>query len=96
MSEESLRIRVVQFTRRFERAYKRKTEDQKQAVAEAITRLKVNPSHPSLRVKKVRGAGQQDIWEASTNMKHRITFEYSSSDGVIFRNCNGHEVFNNP
>ena len=88
---------VVQFTPRFERAYKRKTADQRQAVDKAIVRLISNPGYNSLRVKKVRGVNQQEIWEASITMSRRLTFEYSD-DGttMIMRNCNGHEVFGSP
>jgi mRNA-degrading endonuclease YafQ of YafQ-DinJ toxin-antitoxin module len=86
-------INAVQFTRRFDRAFKHKTKDLRQAVLETIEQLKTDPSYPSLRVKKVRGIN--DIWEASVTMKHRITFEYST-DVIIFRNCNGHEVFAQP
>ena len=89
-------IRAVQFTRRFERAYKHKTKNLQQAVTDTIVQLKADPSYPSLRVKKVRGVGRQEIWEASVDMKYRITFEYSSIDGIILRNCNGHEVFAQP
>ena len=88
-------INAVQFTRRFGRAFKHKTEDLQQAVIGAIELLKTDPSYPSLRVKKVRGIRSNDIWEASVAMKHRITFEYST-DGIILRNCNGHEVFTQP
>ena len=87
------RIVAVQLTRRFERAFKRKPADLRQALAEAIERLQADPSYPSLRVKKVRGIS--DVWEASIDMKHRLTFEYGP-DGIILRNCNGHEALARP
>ncbi|MGH9350722.1 MAG: type II toxin-antitoxin system RelE/ParE family toxin [Terriglobia bacterium] len=51
---------------------------QKQA-EEAILRLAENPSHPSLRTKKLKGTSR--IWEASVTMSYRIT--YRRSGGVI-------------
>ena len=86
-------IDAVRLTRRFERAYKRKPKGLQQALTEAIVRLQTDPSYPSLRVKKIRGI--QDVWEASINMKHRMTFEYSP-DGIILRNCSGHEALTRP
>jgi mRNA-degrading endonuclease YafQ of YafQ-DinJ toxin-antitoxin module len=87
------KIGAVQLTRRFERAYRRKPEDLRQALKETVVRLKADPSYPSLRVKKIRGI--KDVWEASIDMKHRMTFEYSP-DGIILRNCNGHEALARP
>ena len=87
------KIGAVQYTPRFARAYRRKTVDLQQAVTETIVQLKTDPSYPSLRVKKVRGVN--DVWEASIDMKHRMTFEYSS-DCIILRNCNGHEALARP
>ena len=82
----------VQLTPRFKRAYKRKTLDQQRAVDNTIVQLSIDPSYPSLRVKKVRGA-VRDIWEASVDMARRMTFEYSADHtNIILRNCNGHEV----
>ncbi len=88
------KISAVQLTRRFERAYKHKPDDLQQAVTETIVRLQTNRSHPSLRAKKVRGI--KDVWEASINMKHRMTFEYDADGDIILRNCNGHEIFAQP
>ncbi len=91
-------IKAVRFTPRFDRSYKRKSKEQREAVDEAVVQLYTNPSNPWLRVKRVRGVGKgEEIWEASVDMSRRITFEYGDDGStIIFRNCNGHEIFRQP
>ena len=95
MQEDQPGTYAIQFSPRFERSYKRKTPDQRQAVYDKIVLLRSNPKHPSLRVKKIRHTAQ--IWEASINMSRRLTFEYSDDHTtIIMRNCNGHGILGNP
>lgn len=90
------KIGAVRLTRRFQRAYKHKPEDLQQSLTDTIVQLKADPSYRSLRVKKVRGIRWKDVWEASIDMKHRMTFEYDADGGIILRNCNGHEALARP
>ena len=81
----------------FKKRSERKTAALQKKMWEQIERLCDDPQYPSLRVKKVRGTGRAEIWEASIDMAHRITFEYNvDCSGIILRNCNGHEVFDQP
>ena len=81
----------------FEKAIARKPEDMQDKIWDKIELLLDNPNHPSLRVKKVRGIHQGDIWEASVDMQHRLTFKYTDDqNGIVLRNCNGHEVLKKP
>lgn len=50
-------------------------------------------SHPSLRIKKMKGT--DDIWEASLNMNYRLTFQFVSG-GILFRKIGTHNILNNP
>ena len=88
---------AISHWRSFEKRSKRKSTVLQEKLWRQIELLRVDPQYPSLRVKKVRGVASDNIWEASIDMDHRLTFEYSD-DGltIILRNCNGHEVFNNP
>ena len=79
----------------FEKNSQRKPQDLQKKLWGKVAILQNDPSHPSLRVKKVRGTST-DIWEASIDMAHRITFEYTGDDRIFLRNCNGHEVFKQP
>lgn len=52
-----------------------------------------NYSHPSLRIKRIRGTSY--IWEASIDMDYRFTFE-KLEDGIKLRNIGKHPVIENP
>ena len=96
MSDARGRVREVRFTPRFDRSYRRKTKALRDAVDRAVVQLYTEPTYPSLRVKRIRGAAGE-IWEASVDMARRITFEYSrDGTAIIFRNCNGHETLTRP
>lgn len=85
---------IVEFTPRFERAY-RKLTPEVQARFEEKMRLLIasNLGHPSLRIKKVKGSG--NIWEASIDMNHRFTFE-PIEGGIRLRVIGPHKVVENP
>ena len=87
----------VSFVRWFEKQSVRKPLKLQQKMWRQIEILRQNPRYPSLRVKKVQGTGSTEIWEASIDRKHRITFEYNEdASGILLRNCNGHEIFDRP
>lgn len=75
-------------TERFKRAYQKlKPEDQ--ALADkAIRFLAADTRHPSLRVKKIKGA--ENIWEARVSRAIRMTFEMHE-DLIILRNVGQHD-----
>ena len=81
-------------TTSFDRNSRRKPSDLQRKLWEKIALLQENPHHPSLRTKRVRRTA--NVWEASVDMTHRITFEYTRHGGIILRNCNGHEVLDRP
>lgn len=84
-------------TKRFKKAYKKLDKQSQKAINETIIRLVQDFSHPSLRMKKMQGYKNPDIWEASVNMDLRITFEYEKPDTLIFRNCGRQDkTLNNP
>ena len=72
------------------------TQSQK-VINKALETLANDISHPSLRVKKMKGYHNPDIWEASESMDLRITFEFQKPNTLILRNCGHHDVtLNNP
>ena len=84
-------------TSRFIKRSGKKPKDLQLKMYKQIDILRDNPRYPSLRIKKVQGTGSSEIWEASIDIKHRMTFEYTEDNtGILLRNCNGHEVFDNP
>ena len=80
---------IFQRTARFERAFAKLTAEQAQRVNEAISRFAHDPSHPSLRVKRMQGT--EHLWEARASQDLRITFE-RDGDRVVFRNVGHHDV----
>ncbi len=52
-----------------------------------------DPSHPSLRVKKIKGT--PGIWEMSITMNYRITFEILE-DEIYLRRIGTHDVLDHP
>ena len=53
-----------------------------------------NPSHPSLRIKLVKG--WHNVWEMSVTMNYRITFEYEDGDRIRLRKIGTHDILRNP
>ena len=58
------------YTRRFERHYKILTEQEKKQLQNKLVLLSNNPSHPSLRTKRIQGS--DSLYESSVNMDIRI------------------------
>lgn len=88
---------IIERTNRFKKSYKRLDERSQKAINKALILLIEDFSHPSLRVKKMRGYHNPNIWEASANMDLRITFEFEKPDKIILRHCGHHdETLNHP
>ena len=62
----------------------------KKQVEKFLKLLTENPSHPSLRVKKIQGS--RDIFETSLTMNIRVTFVYLKSNTVYLRNVGEHDI----
>lgn len=87
----------LQRTNRFKKQYKKLDKQSQKIINQALVLLVKDFSYPSLRVKKMKGYRNPDIWEASANMDLRITFEFQNPDTFILRNCGHHdETLNNP
>ena len=80
---------IVERTARVERAYARLTIAQAQRVDDAIRQFARDPSHPSLRVKRMQGT--ERIWEARASHDLRITFE-RAANRVTFRDVGRHDA----
>lgn len=69
-------------------------------IPETIDLFCRNPSHPSLRVKKMKPTAR-GIWEMSVTMKYRITFHWAKSpEGAkrvaILRRAGPHDILRSP
>ncbi len=79
---------------RFDRAYKKLPKAVRERFKEKLILLDVSSfSHPSLRVKKIKGT--VNIWEASIDMNHRFTFE-KMDGGIRLRVIGPHKIIDKP
>ncbi|UJL46667.1 cytotoxin [Virgibacillus sp. NKC19-16] len=79
------------FTTSFVRKYKKLDTQSQNILKKTLKLMEENFSHPSLRIKKMKGYQNPDIWEASASMDLRITFEIEKPKKVILRNCGHHD-----
>lgn len=82
----------IEFTKPFIKKYKKLDLHSQKIIKETLIKLENDFSHPSLRVKKMQGYRNPNVWEASANMDLRITFEIEKPDKIILRNCDHHDV----
>jgi mRNA-degrading endonuclease RelE of RelBE toxin-antitoxin system len=85
--------RELYFTRTFERLIKRLPKRVRDEAFEKLALYLDAPSHPSLRVKRIKGT--EHIWEMSVTMNYRITFELEG-DRVVLRRIGTHDVLRKP
>lgn len=78
----------IQTTKRFDEDYRALPQDIKQRANKQFALLLTNPRHPSPRLKRM--AGHPEIWEGSTTMKYRFTFQIAG-DTYILRRIGEHE-----
>ena len=85
--------RELYLTRTFERLFKRLPKQVRDEALEKLGLYLENPSHPSLRVKGIRGTDR--IWEMSITMSYRVTFELEG-ERVVLRRIGTHDVLKRP
>jgi mRNA-degrading endonuclease RelE of RelBE toxin-antitoxin system len=82
----------IEFSKRFTRRYKKLDPQSQKIIKKALEQLTTDFSNPSLRIGKMEGYNNPDVWEASANMDIRITFKIEKPDTLILRNC-GHHTY---
>ncbi len=80
---------TFRITERFRRAYKKLDPTKQSSIKKAILKMESNINHPSLRAKRIQGT--IDIWEASADMKLRLTFN-RENEVITLRNCGDHDL----
>jgi mRNA interferase RelE/StbE len=86
-------MREFVFTARFERLFRRLPKAIRKETYEKLGMLLSDPSHPSLRVKRIKGT--DGIWEFSVTMNYRVTFEIDD-DRLILRRIGTHDILRHP
>ena len=78
----------ILLTARFEKAYEKLTDADKQRVSKALILLGENLRHPGLHTKKMDG--RPNIREARPSKRLRMTFEIAA-ETIIIRNVGEHD-----
>ena len=85
--------RELHTTRTFDRLFKRLPKNIRAEAIEKVAMYLNDPTHPSLRAKRIRGS--ERLWELSVTMNYRITFEVED-DRVILRRIGTHDILKSP
>lgn len=78
------------FTARFQKNFKKLTEQEKKQLKKKLILLAENPSHPSLRTKRIQGTS--DLFECSVNMDIRIIWHYEGYKMIILLDVGHHDI----
>jgi len=75
----------LQTTRPFDRDYAGLPEEIRAQVEKQLALLLLNPRHPSLRLKRIRGTA--DIWEVRVSRGYRLTLQLAGDTFLLRRVC---------
>ena len=79
------------FTPRFQKHFKGLVAQEKKQLKNKLELLAENPSHPSLRTKRIQGT--TDLFECSVNMDIRIIWYYEGDKMIILVDVGHHDIF---
>ena len=80
----------ITYTERFLKRFKDLTEQEKKQLRNKLNILAENPSHPSLRTKRIQGT--KDLFECSVNMDIRIIWYYEGDKLIILLDVGHHDI----
>ena len=78
------------FTERFQKHYKTLSQHEKKQLSKKLELLAENPSHPSLRTKRIQGTDK--LYECSVNMDIRIIWYYEGNTMIIIVDVGHHDI----
>lgn len=84
----------VEYMPRFVKTYRKKPPEMQLAIKKAVTQLRSDPRHKSLRAKKMEGHSE-GVWEARVTEGDRLTYHWEGGTIVLRRHCN-HSMLRNP
>ncbi|MCL1941678.1 MAG: type II toxin-antitoxin system mRNA interferase toxin, RelE/StbE family [Synergistaceae bacterium] len=80
----------VTFTRRFQKHFEALTAQEKDQLKSKLKLLAENPTHPSLRTKRIQGTA--DLYECSVSMDIRIIWYYEGGKMIILVDVGHHDI----
>lgn len=84
----------LQWTEQFAKEYRKLPEHMRKQADQKLILFLENPSHPSLRTKKMKGL-KIEIYELSVTMNYRITFQ-TEADVCLLRRIGTHDILKRP
>jgi mRNA-degrading endonuclease RelE of RelBE toxin-antitoxin system len=88
-----LKNKKLAFSKPFQKLFEKLPAEIRQETYQKLDLLLKDPSHPSLRVKKIKGTSA--IWEMSVTMNYRITFEVWAEE-IFLRRIGIHDILRHP
>lgn len=80
------------YSKAFKKHYKKLSDIEKKQVKKKLEFFIKNPTHPSLRTKKIQGV--DGIWESSINMDIRIIWFYENNELIFLLDIGHHDILN--
>ena len=80
----------ITYSQRFEKSYKKLNDQEKTQVRSKLKILAENPSHPSLRCKRIQGI--KELFECSVNMDIRIIWHYENDELILLLDIGHHDI----
>ncbi|MCL2405252.1 MAG: cytotoxin [Defluviitaleaceae bacterium] len=78
------------YSNNFKKHYKKLSLIEKKQVTSKLTLLSENPTHPSLRTKRIQGTDR--LFESSANMDVRIIWYYEGSKLIALVDVGHHDI----
>ena len=78
------------YTPRFKKHFKTLSSAERRQLKNKLELLSENPSHPSLRVKRIQGS--DELFECSVNMDIRIIWYYEGDKIIILLDVGHHDI----
>ena len=88
-----MRNKKLTLSKPYEKLFEKLPKNIRETTYDKLDLFLKNPSHPSLRVKPVKGA--KGIWEMSVTMNYRITFEVLEEE-IYLRRIGTHNILEQP
>ena len=80
----------ITYSPNFTKHFNKLSNIQRNQVKNKLKLLATNPAHPSLRVKRIKGA--DSLWEMSVNMDIRIIWCYMGDTIILLLDIGHHDI----
>ena len=80
----------ITYSKAFKKHYKKLSSIEKKQTKNKLRFFIENPTHPSLRTKKIQGTN--GLWESSVNMDIRIIWFYEGNELIALLDIGHHDI----